>query len=210
MGYISLSWYDIPELVVPIRISLIDRELLLTRKRLNQGFLLVKFKSSLRKLWLAWPLWNIFVTNDHSNVPLFVNTSRSFSQSLVIIGFVTRLTQPVHLSSLPDFGGVRVTRSLVLYVYFEDRCLSFCTFSIGYCVVCSSLINGFWLPLWYLQYFSYIVAWNTLSDRTVYMKSLKIPKGQSESVNRRSTDNTMTKIKSTKGQTTIYKTYTWN
>ena len=37
-------------------------------------------------------------------------------------------------------------------------------------------------------------------------KSLKIPKGQSESVYRRRTDNTMGG-KSTKGQTTIYKTY---
>jgi hypothetical protein len=35
----------------------------------------------------------------------------------------------------------------------------------------------------------------------------EIPKGQSESVYRRRTDNTMAKIKSTKGQTTIYKTY---
>ena len=38
-------------------------------------------------------------------------------------------------------------------------------------------------------------------------KSLKIPKGQSETVYRRRTDNTMAKRKSTKGQTTIYKTY---
>jgi hypothetical protein len=38
-------------------------------------------------------------------------------------------------------------------------------------------------------------------------KSLKKPKGKSESVNRR-TDNTMAKRKSTKGQTTIHKTYT--
>jgi hypothetical protein len=38
-------------------------------------------------------------------------------------------------------------------------------------------------------------------------KSLKIPKGQSESVYRRRTDNTMAKRKSTKGQTTIYNTY---
>ena len=37
-------------------------------------------------------------------------------------------------------------------------------------------------------------------------KSLKISKGLSESVNRRSTDNTMAKRKRTKGQTTIYKT----
>jgi hypothetical protein len=29
--------------------------------------------------------------------------------------------------------------------------LSFCTFSFGHCVVCSSSIHGFWLPLWYLQ-----------------------------------------------------------
>jgi len=42
----------------------------------------------------------------------------------------------------------------------------------------------------------------------IYAKSLKIPKGQSESVYRRRTDNTMSKRKSTKGQTTIYKTYT--
>jgi hypothetical protein len=48
-------------------------------------------------------------------------------------------------------SGVRVTRSLVLYVCFVDRCLSFCTFSFGHCVVCSSSIYGFWLPLWYLQ-----------------------------------------------------------
>jgi hypothetical protein len=46
---------------------------------------------------------------------------------------------------------VRVTRSLVLYVCFVNRCLSFCTFSFGHSVVCSSSIYGFWLPLWYLQ-----------------------------------------------------------
>jgi hypothetical protein len=44
-----------------------------------------------------------------------------------------------------------VTRSLVLYVCFVDRCLSFCNFSFGRCVVCSSMIYGFWLPLWYLR-----------------------------------------------------------
>ena len=39
-------------------------------------------------------------------------------------------------------------------------------------------------------------------------KSLKIPKGHLESFNRNRTDNTMTKGKKTKGQTTIYKIYT--
>ena len=61
------------------------------------------------------------------------------------------LTLPEHLSSPPVFSGVRVTRSLVLNVCFVDRCLSFCTFSFGHCVVCSPSIYGFWLSLWYLQ-----------------------------------------------------------
>jgi alkyl hydroperoxide reductase subunit AhpF len=46
------------------------------------------------------------------------------------------LTLPEHLNSLPIFIGVRVSRSLVLCVCFVDRCLSFCTFSFGHCVVC--------------------------------------------------------------------------
>jgi len=43
----------------------------------------------------------------------------------------------------PVYNGVRVTRSLVLYVCFVDCYLSFCTFSFGHCVVCSSSINEF-------------------------------------------------------------------
>ena len=62
-----------------------------------------------------------------------------------------QLTLREHLSSPPVFSGVRVTRYLVLYVCFVDRYLSFCSFSFGHCVVCSSSIYGFWLPLWYLQ-----------------------------------------------------------
>ena len=49
------------------------------------------------------------------------------------------------------FSGVRVTRSLVLFVCFVDSCLSFYTFSFGHCIVCSSSTYEFWLPLWYLQ-----------------------------------------------------------
>jgi hypothetical protein len=47
------------------------------------------------------------------------------------------------LSSPSVFSGVRVTRSLVLYVCVVDRCLSFCTFSFGHCVVCSYSIYRF-------------------------------------------------------------------
>ena len=52
------------------------------------------------------------------------------------------LTLPEHMSSLPDFSGIRVTRSLALCICFVDRGLSFCPFSIGHGVVCSS-IYGF-------------------------------------------------------------------
>ena len=121
------------------------RGLLLTRKLLNQGFLLVKLRSSFRKVlrspsWLGWPLWNICITNDHGYVPFVVNTFRSFPRSWLITGCVVRLTWrvplveqklltlPKHLSSPPIFGGVRVTRSLVLYVCFVDYCLSFCIY----------------------------------------------------------------------------------
>jgi hypothetical protein len=40
---------------------------------------------------------------------------------------------------------------LALCVCFVDRCLSFCPFCFGHCVVCSSSIYGFWLPLGYCQ-----------------------------------------------------------
>ena len=67
------------------------------------------------------------LSNYHSmydNVPLV-------EQELLIL--------PDHMSSLPAFSGVRVTRSLVLCVCFVNRCLSFCTFSFGH----SSSIYGF-------------------------------------------------------------------
>jgi hypothetical protein len=51
----------------------------------------------------------------------------------------------------PGFSVVRANRSLVLCVCFVDRCLSFCTFSVGHCVVCSSSIYRFWLPLWHVS-----------------------------------------------------------
>ena len=59
-------------------------------------------------------------------------------------------TLPEHLSSPPVFSGVCVTRSLVLCVCFVDRCLFFCPFSFGHCVVSPSIYR-FWLPLWHLQ-----------------------------------------------------------
>jgi hypothetical protein len=113
--------------------------------------------------WLTVMEYLCHKHDDHGYIPLVVNISRSFPHPWLITGFVIRLTRrvplveqelltlPEHLISPPVFSGVRVTRSLVLYVCFVDRCLSFCTFSFDHCVVCSSAIYGFWLPLWYLQ-----------------------------------------------------------
>ena len=140
MKYISLSWYDIPDFVVPIRISLtrVAANKEATEPRVPFGKVEIITSKTLRSPpWLDWPLWDICVTNDHGYVTLVVNTSRSFPHSWLITGFVTRLTGRVplveqelltrleQLSSPPVLSGVRVTRSLVLYVCFVDRCLSF-------------------------------------------------------------------------------------
>jgi hypothetical protein len=116
------------------------------------------------------------ITTD-GYVPLIVNTSRSFPHSWLVTGFITRLTRwmplveqelltlPEHPSSPPIFCGVRVTQSLVLCVCFVDRCLSYCPFSYGHCVVCPSLIYRFWLPLWYLLAIVLsVLLWYTDSD----------------------------------------------
>jgi len=57
------------------------------------------------------------------------------------------LTLPENQSPPPVFSGVRVTRSLFLCECFVDRCLSFCTFSFGHCVVCFSSIHILITPL---------------------------------------------------------------
>ena len=157
----------------------LDSGLLLTRKlpRIPFGKVeVITSKVLWPPPWLGWPLWNICVTSDHGYVPLVVSTSRSFPHSRLITEFITRLTWrvplveqeqhtlPEHLSSPPVFSGVGVTRSLVLCLYFVDRCSSFFTFSFGHCIVCPSSIYRFWLPpfdmldiqilitsLWYLQ-----------------------------------------------------------
>jgi hypothetical protein len=111
--------------------------------------------------WLGWPLWNICVTNDHGYAPFVVNTFRSFPRSWLITGFVTRLkwrvplveqelpTLPDHLSSPPTFGGVRVTRSLVLYVCFVDHCLSFCIYFFIWPLCCLFFDIRILITLWY-------------------------------------------------------------
>jgi hypothetical protein len=133
------------------------RGLLLTRKLLNQGFLLVKLKSSLRK----------FYGRHHELVDRYGISASQMTTDMfhLSLGFVTRLTRrlslveqelptlPEHLSSPPVFSRVRVTQSLIVYACCVDQCLSFCTFSVGLYVVCSSSIYEFWLPFGILRLF---------------------------------------------------------
>jgi len=80
----------------------------------------------------------------------------------------------------PYLSGVNVTRSLALcFVY---RCLSFCTFSFGHYVVCSSSIYGFWLPLWYLQTLLSMLCTNQLKYITNYMNFVFLFQGLSDRV----------------------------
>jgi hypothetical protein len=85
-------------------------------------------------------------------------------------GASTRLTRRMqlseHMSSPPVFSVVPVIRSLVLCVSFIECCLFFCPFSFGHCVVCSSSIYGFWLPLWYLQTLFAILGSNAFRTNT--------------------------------------------
>ena len=50
MEYLYLIWSDIPGIFGSYQ-DFLDRGLLLTRKLLNQGFLVVKLKSSFRKIY---------------------------------------------------------------------------------------------------------------------------------------------------------------
>ena len=54
-----------------------------------------------------------------------------------------------HLNSPPVFIWICVTRSFICVFCRSLFVLLF--FSFGRCVVCSSSIYGFWLPLWYIQ-----------------------------------------------------------
>ena len=68
MEYKYLCWYDIPELIVPILIFR-DRGLLITRKLQKQGFLLVKWKASLRVFYghtMTWLTVTEYLFLDHT------------------------------------------------------------------------------------------------------------------------------------------------
>ena len=94
-----------------------------------------------------------------------------YDHKWLIIGFVTILTRrvslveqelftlPEHMSSPPDFNGVRVTQPLVLCVCFVDRCLSLWPLCCLFFVDLRILIT-----LWYFQ--PLLIAMETLTHLT--------------------------------------------
>ena len=87
----------------------------------------------------TFPL-NFIRTKNLSNRSQYKVRSTIHSTKKFVYGWWCLTPLSEHLSSPPVFSGVRVTRSFVLYVCFVDRCLSFCTFPFGHCVVGSSSI----------------------------------------------------------------------
>ena len=90
-------------------------------------------KSNIDALYLRCPVMvDLLVIEDIINLNVNLLLSKLFLLCYLLI---------LHWFTHQVFSGV--TQSLVLYVCFVDHCLSFCTFSFGYCVVCSSSIYGF-------------------------------------------------------------------
>jgi hypothetical protein len=119
----------------------LDRGLLITRKLLTQGFLLVSWSHHFESFTVATMTWLAVMEYLCNKWPRICSTCRKhfpLPHSWLITRFVTRLTQrvplveqelptlPKHLSSPLVFSGVCVT--LVLYVCFVDRCLSLLSF----------------------------------------------------------------------------------
>jgi hypothetical protein len=71
-------------------------------------------------------------------------------------------TRPGHLSSQPDFNGVRVARSLVLCVELCRSLFVLLSFFFCHCVVCPSIYE-FWLPVWCLQ--TLLSEWHHFTKR---------------------------------------------
>ena len=134
---------------------------------LNQGFLLIELKSSLRKLdghyhrlvngngisvsQMTTYICICFICRTHFP---------SFRRSWLIAGFVViiirqlslveqeLLTLLEHMSSHPVFNEARVIQSLVVCAMF--LWIVVCRF-VRFLFANVSLVYGFWLPLWYLQ-----------------------------------------------------------
>ena len=159
--------------------GLLDRGLMLTKKLLSEGFLLVKLKSALRKFYSRHhDLVNSY-TIDHGYVPLVVNTSRSFPHSWLVTGFKTNSNTTCATSGsatiypsgvYPGFSGVRVARCFLYSVL--QIC---CPFSFGHCVAFPSRLTNYDYP--FARVVCYVTRTNTwTSPRCRFMQLYNLKK----------------------------------
>ena len=113
---------------------------------------------------LLWLVEELTLVIDFASV----STISLLSDGIVTLVEQELLTLPEHLNSPPDFSGVRVTRSLVLYVCFVDRCLSFCTFFLPLCCLFFFDIRFLIAPLVSSNSF-YINTYNTLNSYQLHI-----------------------------------------
>jgi predicted membrane protein len=93
----------------------------------------------LSSICVLCPMFPVYLSGKHEKEKRYkIKLSKSLKEVKS-----TPLTHKYMTTHLAVFIGVHVTRTLVICVYFADRCLSFCTFSFGHCVVCSSTKYGF-------------------------------------------------------------------
>ena len=129
-----------------------------TRKLLNQGFLVVKLKSSPRKIHgrhhdLVERYYVPFIVNTiHPNLPysLFITRFVSVTRSVVSAKHTT--AYPV---VAPEFTSVFwLCLCCSIFSFLCSICVDH-WLSFGFWNVCLSTNYGFWLLLWYLQTFLY-------------------------------------------------------
>jgi hypothetical protein len=121
MEYIYLSWYDIPELVVPIRMSLMEGSCL-QGSYWNKGSYWLNWSHHFEIVTVATMIWLTSMEYLCHQWPgicfIFVSTSQSFPHLLHRLTRLVRLveqkllTLPEHMGSPQGFSRVRVTRSL--------------------------------------------------------------------------------------------------
>jgi hypothetical protein len=131
-------YYHITFLVTRLtrRVPLVEHELL-------------PFRSTwIKSVWQTQT--GTFIGILKKKIPIKIRLKIKFSilgTGLILTPWYLVIGHTHKLSSSLVFSGIRITWSLVLCVCYVDRCLSFCTFSFGHCVVCSSSIYGTWLLL---------------------------------------------------------------
>ena len=113
----------------------------------------------IRFVLCQYTYWNFFVTcscheaHDNSHIGICTSTisiTCYFLFDLFYLVLIFSARQKLFWtwgSFFFIFTKAIISQSLILCVCFLDRCLSFCLFSYGHCVVCPS-IYSFWLPLW--------------------------------------------------------------